>query len=338
MRNDNDDNKPDQRPPADALTNHEHQLIRHRLATEAARRKRASAKYMSAKYVKISLDGRDSARLPLDRPGQTVFEIQEGAALVELWSNDEHGELLLAAHFVPYMEDRGIGPATFTTRLNAGRSLTLTITPAIPGGDKRHAWGIVQYERSALSLIEPGWSATLKYVLAAIVLAVLGLLLLKTQRELADTRRLLQKNSSEVASIIARPEEAVPITPVKSYRLIPDEAITRGGEGAGIPSIPVGPRPALIILQLPIAGDRSMSYRAVLTPFMKSTEIVSENELAPISAPSGRVVEFIVPSMLVRAERDYSISLRAMNSKGTWNEVSSFTFHVSAIHEPKAPR
>jgi hypothetical protein len=30
--------------------------------------------------------------------------------------------------------------------------------------------------------------------------------------------------------------------------------------------------------------------------------------------------------------------LSAMNSKGTWNEISSFTFHVSASREPTVPR
>jgi len=91
-------------------------------------------------------------------------------------------------------------------------------------------------------------------------------------------------------------------------------------------------------LQLPTAEDGIVSYRAVLTPFMRSTEIVSENQLAPINTSSGRMVEFVLPSTLVRASRDYSISLRAMNSKGTWNEISSFTFHVSASDKATAPR
>jgi hypothetical protein len=334
MRNDTDNKNSDPKPPADVLTDHERRLIHHRLATEAARRKR-----VSAKYITINLDGRDSARLQLDEPGQTVFEIQEGAALLELWSGDERSELLLAAHFVPYVPGQGISPATFTTKLNGGRNLTLTITPANPSGGQHHAFGILKYKRSAVAMIGPGWSATLKYALAPIIFVVLALSLLKTQRQLASARHLLQKNSSEMASVIARRDEvAVPLTPVRSYRLIPDEAITRGGAGAGIPSIPIGPRPTLITLQLPTAEDGIVSYRAVLTPFMKSTEIVSENQLAPINTSSGRMVEFVLPSTLVRASRDYSISLRGMNSKGTWNEISSFTFHVSPSHEATAPR
>ncbi len=46
------------------------------------------------------------------------LEIIEGAELIEIWTEDASGPLLLATHKIAYSDTQGIAPANFSLRFN----------------------------------------------------------------------------------------------------------------------------------------------------------------------------------------------------------------------------
>jgi len=135
MKNDRTDEDPrgrsSQVPP---LTEDERQEIGKSLVYEATRRDHASPQ-----LLRVLIDGAERARFVPDREQSIGFPIQEGAKLIEIWTEDNGEELLLATHLVAYTNSQGIAASTAFLTLKPAGGLELAITPVAGEGVARGA-------------------------------------------------------------------------------------------------------------------------------------------------------------------------------------------------------
>src|SRR5207302_6968270 len=74
--------------------------IQRRLAVTDARRRNANPR-----IVTIMIDGMEHAQLDLTQKHGLQVGLDAGATLIEIRGRDEHGDLLLATHFIPYVNN-----------------------------------------------------------------------------------------------------------------------------------------------------------------------------------------------------------------------------------------
>jgi hypothetical protein len=340
MEDTRSDNKPDSPQPVPPLTPEERKTVSSLLSTETARRRRAGAE-----FVTIAVDGAECAQMALAGKTQSSFEIEEGAELIEIRTKYRGEDVLLATQRVTYTEAQGMAPSRTTIYLKGSRTLLLDITPAAARNAEAARRAMVQlsYQPSALRVWRddhPWLWAGFKYAMAASVLVAAGWILGAktggnyrqplTQRTPETFVAALPSTSTPLAQSIprAKPSELVP-----SYKLVPDDSIVRGAGGPDVPSVVVPSRPALLRLELRVdPGDAHKSLRAILRPFLKRTDLLSQSLRKAKSAASGAVATFWVPSTVLESNQDYAVDLRSLNSSGGLDEVSSYTFR--AVAEP----
>jgi hypothetical protein len=86
--------------------------------------------------------------------------------------------------------------------------------------------------------------------------------------------------------------------------------------------------PSLIALELPVSVEYARrTFRARMKRFGERREILSESMLAARIAGSTWLVDFPVPSRLLRVNEDYTVDLQVHVAGGTWEDVTSYTFH-----------
>jgi hypothetical protein len=334
-------NKPDSSQPAPPLTGEERKTVSSYLSTETARRSR-----VGAEFVTIVVDGVECAGLALAGETESAFEIEEGAELVEIRTKYQGQDVLLATQRVAYTEAQGFAPSRTTVFLKGGRTLLLDISPAAaPQAEAaRRAVVRVNYQPAALRVWRDGHSslwAGIRYATAATLLVAAGWILgAKTAgvyRHLASVptqERFVAPLPSTSAQLVQplpweKMSELVP-----SYKLVPDDLVVRGPGGPDVPSVMVPTRPALLRLELRVgAGDARKSLRATLRPFLKKTDILSQNLRKAKAVASGAVATFWVPSTVLESNQDYAVDLCSRNSVGGLEEVSSYTFR--AVPEPQ---
>ena len=345
MDTDKTDTHPGQSSPTARLTKEELTSIRDSLSAEAALRQNASPS-----VLRVLVDHQERALIDLDREGQTQFEIQEGAELIEIWAHDRGKELLLASQLIGYTEGQGMAPITSRISIRGRKKLVLSITPAPAAQEVRSATvSLVCFSDDSTVWGREGngsrrWFGSLpKYALASSALVALGWYLGASmyKHDLSAQRVAYEKVNQErtrerveMASLTKPPEIATPKQePVLSYMLLGDDSVTRGPGGREQPTVVVPEHPSLVNLKLPIGSDAHRFYRAVLKPFLEEKEILSENLLrerdSAISSVTGPVILFTVPTIFLVHNKDYLVDLRYVTSKGKQEELNSFTFHVS---------
>jgi hypothetical protein len=326
MENTGNNNNSERSPQP--LSPEERKAISGHLTTEAARRRRARAQ-----FVTVVVDGVECAGITLAGETEHAFEIDEGAELVEIRTVDQGHDVLLATHRVTYTEVQGIAPSSATVSLNSGRKLLLEISPSL-GGELRRALVRLSYTPAiGVWLARPlslwTWS---KYAVAACALVAVGWTL--GARTARDQRQVGIQQPQKVAVSLPIPQQnpasrAVESVPI--YKLVPDDVATRGGGGPDVPSVIVPSHPVLLRLDLPIgAGEARKPLRAILRPFlMTKTDLLSQTLRQAKSSPS-TTVSFWVPSTVLDSNQDYAVELRQRSASGGLEGLSSYTFRAIA--------
>jgi hypothetical protein len=121
---DHDSDQPTLEQEVPNLSRDEEQLIRARLAEEAARRRR-----IVPQRLRILSNSAEYARLDLAHQTEWRCEISEGIKLIEIWAEDQAGEILWAKHWVEYTEWQGIAQSGHVVDLGNGRELVLRTAP-----------------------------------------------------------------------------------------------------------------------------------------------------------------------------------------------------------------
>jgi hypothetical protein len=334
----NEQPSPPPQPPA--LSEEERQAISDYLSAQASRRRKASAQ-----FVKVLVDGEERGRLDLTHKNETSFAIDEGAELVEIKTDYQGQELLLATQPVSYSAEGGFVHSQSQIFLKGRNRLTVHISPLEQMArteDPRRAVVQLSYEPRHLAVAwgsakRPLWLSAVRYSAATIGLVAVGWIL--------ATRTKLDHAKSVADNLVAPPAQTLPpaaapapaeqviagLPEPSTVRLTPDELIVRGSGGPDIPSVSLPPRPALMALELPLVPEDSRgSFRAVLRPFIKNTDILSEEVRLKKGAQAGAMLVFWVPSTALQAHRDYMVVVYSRTPSGKLEEVSTYTFRAVA--------
>jgi hypothetical protein len=331
MENTGNKNNSDDSPQTPPLTPEERKTVSAYLGTEAARRRRAGAQ-----FVTVAVDGAECAGMSLTGETEHAFEIEEGAELLEVRTVDEGKEVVLATHRVSYTESQGIAPSSATVVLSGGRKLLLDISPS-PAGEPRRAVVRLSYTPPVLAL-RRGYQFSLwtwsKYAVAACTLLGAGWVLgANTARDHRQVAQVQPSPSVILADPSFTPQQnsrSKPVEMVLAYKLVPDDTFTRGPGGQDIPSVVVPSHPILLRLDLPVgAEDSRKSLRASLRRFLNPKSDLLSQSLRR-SKSSGTTVSFWVPSTVLDCNQDYAVDLRQRTSSGGVEEVSSYTFRTIA--------
>lgn len=340
-KNDNEDidraERPSQFPP---LTEQERRKIRHSVGAEADRRQSAIAQ-----SLRVMVDGVEAARLLLDRERSLSFEVTEGAKLVEILTEYEGQDLLLATHLITYKDWQGVVPSSATLVLKGAGQLDLVVSPTEQQGGVRSAGLSVSFlpvenkasEGTSFSIFSWRFGAVPVLSLVATVLIALGWTLnsMSLHRQLQDQSNAAARVQNELsqekaarAALEQKPATVVaPPEPVP-YKLFADEGFTRGEGNSPMPVVQIPFHPGLINLHLPLDQRVRRTYRAVLTLFAGREEILSQNLLTPIRSAAGSIIVFLLPSNLLQNRQDYTVHLSQRRGPGAFDEINSFSFHV----------
>lgn len=332
-------NHPDLPPEPPQLSAEERKAIADDASTQAERRQKAAPTMLI-----VVVDGKERAHLDLAHTTGRQFEIDEGAELVEIWTEYQGEPLLLATHKIAYAEAQGFAPANFSLRFKDRAELVLQISEAAKAQeDPRTATISLTYRPNAPSM--EGFSKWLrtapKFALASAALIALGWVLGAAAHRLTFMTFTVQPTPP--AFVHKSPPQPLP-TPLETaqmhevpatYRLVSDDASTRGSGNSDAPSVVVPPHPVLVHLELPIAAaDASKLFRSALKPFLKNEEILIENRLRAHRGAAGvTIVTFSLPSTLLEANTDYTVDLRSRGPHGELEELNTYTFH--SVKNPK---
>ena len=338
MRNNDGENNPENPPLAAPLTDGERMTIRNTLSSRAERRRKFSPQFLS-----ILVDGTERARLDLKQFDGRQIEIQEGAQVIEVWSQDKNVDVLLATHLIPYNEWEGIACSTATVRVSGRKSLALSVSPTtISEGGARGAIVSLQYlAESRLrwsdfkAVLSPRLTVLAASALAASFLLGWSLSALWYRRQLTLQRVALEKVENQLAlgrsdqdSLRSLRNEGQGAG--TAYRLIPDDTAVRGRAASRTTSISLPGQCSVLNLEISLPKEKHTRYRAVLKPFLKDDEMLSQTLLSHTEGGSESRVTFSVPSCLLEPNKDYSLNLWYITPIGRLEEVNSYTFHVSA--------
>ena len=334
MQNPDNSNYSGGLPQPLTLSAEERKTIAEAATVQAERRQKITPTTLA-----IVIDGKECARLDGAGMMSRQLEIIEGAELIEIWTKDASGPLLLATHKIAYSDTQGIAPANFSLRFN-----TAELSLQIAGHDNaqeslRKAAVTLTYrlpERSAERL--PKWLiAAPKFALASTALIALGwFLATNSHRQIPGGPASPGKSTEEKASVqpVSSPtplEIAQATTHSVTYRLTPDELATRGSGAADTPTVVLPRFPALIQLELPIAAaDASKSFRCTLKTFLRDETILTAYRLKARRNASGEmIVTFSLPSTALEANADYTANLELTNSHSVLEKSSTYTFHTT---------
>jgi len=113
---------------APELSEQEIKEIQERLSKESARRKKAAAG-----MVRLIVDGVRVATFDARQADSISVELPEDAELLELHTNDEEGDFLLATHLLSYDWEGRVHVEQLSFSLGGGQNLSLAIAPDATG-------------------------------------------------------------------------------------------------------------------------------------------------------------------------------------------------------------
>ncbi len=322
------------------LTESERRAITARLEADADRRRR-----VSPKLLRVLVDGTECARLDSRRESECRCDVQDGVKLIEIWTEDESGDLLLATHWVEYAPWQGIASATATVDLGSGREWVLQVTPEyqgtdVPGGASiRMTCRPVSRFATLREAFESGfWLQRLpRYALASLVFLGLGWIMstVKHRHALSRQQIAVERLGKELANeraARASLEKTLEIerqsASTEAYMLVPDDLRVRGQQGADEPVVSLPAGASLVYLQLPIEEGHQGTYRVVLKPFAENREVLSENFVKPTPMMRDGIFKFVLQTSLLEDRTHYVVSLDSINSSGRIDRVRTFTFYV----------
>jgi hypothetical protein len=315
-----DNNVQPPRPPE--LSQEDLDQIQRRLAATDARRRNANPR-----TVTIMIDGVEHAQLDLAQKHQLQVGLDAGATLIEIRGRDERGDLLLATHFIPYVNNT-FESSKGTAKLGQGE-LEFKVIPVVTVG-QRPPQAILslnyharfQWTRPLIAWREfASFRITLRaYVLTGLAMALIGWGVAGTfyahkVKELEQKLQLARRNQQQLSPTAARA--------IVSYALIRDDQRVRGTETTGIPEISLHLHSPAISLELPLTSTTGASgYSAELKTFTGDQTLMTQNFLQPTRTENGSIVEIVVPVDLLKADTYYTVHL---HSSG---RTDRFTFKV----------
>lgn len=320
------------------LTEQERQRILDRLAADSRRRKR-----ISPTFLRIAADGEDCIRLDGNRSGGT-FEVEDGAKLIEVWTEDEGGRLLLATHWIDYTHSQVIAASTATVNLGSGSELLLETVPRTesmeqPGGASISVkWQPISSLQAVRQLFPnpPMWFQRVPKLafVPLLLLAIAGIFgTVKYSREVTRQREASERLARELArEKAARASEHAPTSEqgdfVQSLLLVPDDLRIRGPQGTREPVISLSSHVPVVVLELPIDGNDQESYRTVLKPFLEGGSVLTEDFPKSAQLPTHDKLKFAVPATFLEDAKHYVVTLNRVGSTGKITQVRKFTFYV----------
>ncbi len=284
----------------------------------------------------IVVDGEKRVRMPLGHGNERSFIVQEGAELIELWSEDASGEdLLLGIHPIAYTQAQGIAEERIVLYQNRGRRLLLTILPEPVVNDQPNRAIVTLHSQPGLTAgwlsgrVAWRWGLAAASLATAVMLVGVGWLLgSRTQAEKAASAQPIITTITSGQKTPVQPAPQAATVTARNYRLIPDELITRGLQGA-LPVVAMHDAPPLIVLELPVSEeDAHLSFRVTVKRFASRGEVLMESPLRANRTASGWIVDLPVPARLLQAGQDYTVALDSRNAKGTLEEITSYTFQA----------
>lgn len=331
MQNTSAGNNSDQPPPPPGLSADERKTIAGHLAAESERRQKASPK-----SVKIVVDGIERAELDLARTIGTQFDIEEGAELIQISTEQQGVPLLLAIHRVAYSELKGILPSELALEFKGGAQLILHVASAEAQEGPRRATVSVSHHAHVPVAKVPWLRSTPKLALASVAILGLGLgwmLGIVTHRRAvrldSSLPEFVQNGLSRQQPTPTPVQIATEHQPLVTYMLISDDVVVRGEGTSEAPTIVVPTQPALLQLDLPVSpADVHQSFHAALKPLLRNAEILTENMLTASKTSSGAAVTFFVPSVILKESTDYVVDLRYRRANGKLEQFSTYTFHT----------
>lgn len=310
---------PSSRFPDAPLTAQERQTIADTLTAEGSRRKK-----VVVQELRLVVDGVEHARLqPQHSPG-VCFHVPLGSQLLEVWTGDEQGPLLLCTHIISVPDATHAGRSGFTLTLKSGQSISIRALNELDGESVSCAITVSVddsgADRRPVGSRAQGWLARAAALPAYAGMLVLLLAVVFLWTELRQKRATGQVHEDAVRTELARQREADP----SAYRLTPDDLITRGSDQMQDHAIAVPRAPTVIDLELPVPKDEG-KYSAALRPLDGRRTVIAEDELPPIRRDSNTIIVMSVPSNLLAPSQYYRVELRHRISEG----VRTFTFYTT---------
>jgi hypothetical protein len=316
-----DNNVQPPRPPE--LSQEDMDQIQRRLAVTDARRRNANPR-----IVTIMIDGVEHAQLDLTQKHRLQVGLDAGATLIEIRGRDEHGDLLLATHFIPYLNNT-LESSRGTTKLGPGE-MEFKVIPVATVGQRlpqailslnyhaRFQWTrpLIIWREFASFGITPRAYLLAGLAMALIGWGVAGAFYSHKVKELEQNLELARRNQQQLSPPTAA-------RAIISYALVRDDQRVRGTEAIGIPEISLHLHSPAISLELPLTSIAGTpSYSAELKTFAGDQTLMTQNFLQPTRTDNGSVVEIVVSINLLKADTYYTVHL---HSSG---RTDRFTFKV----------
>jgi hypothetical protein len=305
------------------LSEEELSRIQQRLAAEDSRRRK-----MDPEFVTILVDGHERCRLNLTRDKKVNLELEAGTAFVEISAADGADDIVLATHFISYV-DEAFEFSKATANLGRGRMeftvaptgdvnsypqrgvVTLRFRPAFQMGRAWTRWRLFlipgkirRYAITALALALLGWGAVGAFYAHRTRLL---------EQQLEQTRR----NQQQLAPTVARA--------VISYMLTQDDQRVRGAGNAAIPEISLRRYPPAVSLELPLAeAPTPGGYKVELRTFTDDQTLMTASSLQAITTDAGPVVEIVFSADLLKPDVYYTVYLYSRD------RTDRFTFKAVA--------
>jgi hypothetical protein len=305
------------------LSTEELAKIERRLAATDARRRN-----LDPRFVTVVIDDEERARLNLTESRQWQIEVEEGANLLEIQGEDQHGKLVLSTHLISYVNET-FDFATDTAMLAKGR-LKFQVAP-VATSERQPARAVLSlnyYPRFSAAPFSTAWraftnaSAVRSYALAGLTTALIvcgaaGVFYAHRASVLEQQLRQAHRNPQQLSPTAARA--------IVSYTLVPDDLRVRGSMTGGIPEISLRLHSSAVALELPLSeAPASGGYSAELKTFAGNRTLVTQNSLKPTRSDTGWIVEIVFPADLLEPDSYYTVHLHSPDTTG------HFTFKAVA--------
>jgi hypothetical protein len=333
MQNTGAEDKSDQPPQPPGLSADERKTIADQVSAESERRQKASPK-----SVNIVVDSIERAELNLAGSTDRQFEIEEGAELIEIWTEQQGSPLVLATHRIEYSgESRGITPSTLTLTFKGGELvLQVSASAEAQEGPRRATVSLSHHAHAPSAETQRLRPAPKFFAFATVAVIGLGLgwsLGIAAHRRAVRLQPLppeftqnvpLRQQRSPSPMQIAKEHE-----PLVTYTLVTDDVAIRGEGTSEVPAIVVPTHPTLLQFELPVsAAAAHKSFYATLKPLLRNPEILTENLLKARKISSGMAVPFSVPSVFLEENTDYVVDLKYRSANGKLEELSTYSFRA----------
>ena len=123
-KNDPDQDRRDRRANPE-LGEDDLNTIKQNLNELAERRRKASTG-----LLRILVDGVDYKRLDLERERRVRLDLNREPELIEIWTSDETGDLLLASHLITYQQPDSVEPLQTSLFLDSGQEISIVVSPS----------------------------------------------------------------------------------------------------------------------------------------------------------------------------------------------------------------